>query len=513
MTPRAPALAEHLALLRDELDLDVAALVVRPTAGPGHRLMAAEGAAVPLRWQQDEPVVIAPAAVLDRLPALRQDVTITAVLRGERIALSSALTIPVAIGDRRGWLLAGVVGASSMRVSTALMGRVDELEHVLELERMRRERSIYRDISRGVARISRTLEAGAGEPAVLHAIVTAAHDLVGTDAAYASLPLSADSESFRMAAFVNVRTAAFRALEVRYGEGLGGLARARGRPVLVLDYGSDRRLKNAPVDITLREGFLVAASAPLKVDGETIGCLYIANRSGRRLSEYDIELLELFARHAASALQTAKTQEWGQEIARAQEREHIAYELHDTVLRSLLEIALEAETSQLERGDAGESLAAIARSARETLDFLRQALNREDPGVRSPRSLSSLASALGSSKALRPTKRQVRVRGPDQQLAPRVADCLFSVGREAIVNAELHSGGQDVDVELEGGEAEVHLTVRDFGHGFGQAEASRPHHYGLAGMHWRVSEVNGRLWFEKPPSGGFAVHVAVPMAA
>lgn len=506
-------LGEYLSLLTREYDVDFAGLLVRARAGPGYRLMRGEGPALPTGWQVEEPVIVKPAAALAATPKVITDSELTAILRGERLTLSSALTVPMRYRGCRVWLIAGRQALSSMLATTTMLGRLEELEHVLEVEHMRREAHLHHDLNRGVGRLFRALQAGAGEPAILHAIVTTMRELAGTDAAYVSLPLGAgsDSEIFRMAAFANVRTAAFRGLNVKYGEGLGGLARARGRPVLVLDYSADRRLRNAPVDITLREGFLVAASAPLRVEKETIGCLYVANRGRQQLSDYDVELLRRFAPYAASALQAVQTEKWRQDIVRAQEREQLAYQLHDTVMRSLIDIALQADAGLDDPDNAAEWFATVGRSARETIDILRVALS----GVRwqavASKSLSALAVELQAGKPLRRITRDVRVVGIDHEVPARIADCLLAVGREAITNAELHSGSDEVCVELEGQEKQLHMIVKDFGHGFSQLDAHRPYHYGLAGMHWRVAEVGGRLWFEKPTAGGFAVHVTVPV--
>ena len=517
MISRPMNLREHLAAVREDCGADLAIVVEAARAGPGTRLIAAEGPGVISSWRRHDQVSVSPRAALARAPTAHHDLTITAVPRGEMLRLGSALIIPLTLeGVRgmRGWLIVGVFAAGTLPASVESVGDPEELRRIYEVERLRRERDIYREVSRGAARLFHAIGAGSGWQSMLHLAVATARDLLGTDAAYVSLPLIAARESFQMAVFDNVHTTDFRRLDVAYGEGLGGLARARRKPVLVLDYGADRRLKNPPIEATLKEGFKVAASTPLIAEGDVLGCLYVANRGDRALSEDDVELLRLLGRHVASALQCVAERESSQALVRAQEREQLAYELHDTVLRSMLEIALEAETAKIMHEDVERSLVTIAGNARESLELLRAALNSRQQEVRSvgmASSLHAIGAALRAVRQLGRVRRTIEIHGEDRQLSAPIGECLLLVAKEAIANAELHSGGQEVRVTLDASEVEARLVVHDQGHGFVAAGESSARHYGLAGMHRRVADVEGRLWFEKPSMGGFSVHVEVPV--
>jgi signal transduction histidine kinase len=502
---------DYLPALREELRADIVMVLMPASASPGARMAAGDGPLLPASWQREEPLSVSPRSTLSRTPVVQRDLVLRALLGTEQVALGSALVIPLSFGGGRGWFVAGVGAATSPLSAYVPPARADELQRILEIGRLRREIGVYREVRRAASRLARVLTLGGGLEAILHTAVTTARELVGTDAAYISLPRTAEDELFHMVAFANVRTAAFRDLHVRYGEGLGGLARARRKPVLVLDYGADRRLKNAPVTETLREGFQVAASTPLLADRDVTGCLYVANRHGRRLSEEDVELLRLYAAHVADSVGSVAERESVQALVRQQEREQLAYQLHDTVLRSMLEIAFEAETARGANGDQSAALATIAQSAHETLELLRTTLSRESSSDSQPRLLSDVASTLRAAKQLRPMHREVRLAGEDRRLGRNIAQAIFAVAHEALVNAELHSGADSVKVVMQADRDEVTLVVHDSGHGFARSDVARPHHFGLAGMHRRVAEVDGRLWFEKPHTGGFAVHVSVPI--
>ncbi|MHB1808801.1 MAG: GAF domain-containing sensor histidine kinase [Solirubrobacteraceae bacterium] len=508
---RPTNLDEHLAAVLEGGEADLALLVEAARAGPGTRLIAAQGSGVARSWKADELVTISPRSALRRVPTCKRDLSITAVVRGEIVRLGSALIVPLSFSRWGGWLIVGVFGAG-----TPLAGSMegdDELQRICEIEQLRREHDIYREVSRGAARLSRALASGSGWRSILQTAVATARDLLGTDAAYVSLPPSPSSEVFQMVAFENVHTTAFRRLDVAYGEGLGGLARARRQPVLVLDYGADRRLKKAPVEATLKEGFSVAASMPLIAETEVLGCLYVANRGDRTLSEDDVELLRLLGVHVANALECVAERESSQELVRVREREQLAYDLHDTVLRSLLEIALEAETATLVGEDVEGSLLTIAGSARDSLELLRAALNRHQAQA-SPTdvwSLCSIGEELRSMRQLGVVVRKVEVHRDDHELTRPIAECMLFVAKEALANAELHSCGNEITVALDCSDGEARLVVHDQGHGFVPAAEAGRRHYGLAGMHRRVADVEGRLWFEKPASGGFSLHVEIPV--
>ena len=248
-------------------------------------------------------------------------------------------------------------------------------------------RRIHHDASnRGTARTARDLavalkavnraglEAGeAGE--LLDAIVTAARDLFGTSVAYIALP-ERDQEHFAFTSLVGIRTSEFRRLRMRLDQGLGGLARTERRTIRTVDYGADQRLRRAPVEVTRDEGIVSAMSAPLLIDGAVAGTLYVGNRRQTAFSDTDADLLEEFAATATDGLSHQQAEEHRLAVMRQREQERLAFAVHDTVVRSLMQIGFHAEEGLLSTDDHGvkQRLAQIGQAAEYCLENLRENL-------------------------------------------------------------------------------------------------------------------------------------------
>ena len=494
-----------LAELADQVGADFAAVVLAGRAAGGTSLLAGHGSLLPSSWETDEPVSVRPRRLLAREPGMSADVFIRALRDGTEVALSSAVSTPMPLGRRRGWLIFGALAPTSLAAVVGFPTQ-DRLENILELERLRREHHVYQQVLEGARRLDRVLGTADAE-ALLHSMVVTAREILHTDAAYLAVPDADDGSSYVMAAFANVRTATLRRLRLAHDEGLGGLARQRLRPVLTPEYLTDARLKNPATDAALSEGFRSAISTPLLLDGNTIGSLYVANRSNRILREEDAEVLRLFGQHATAALATIRAHEVRTALARLRDREEFAYELHDNVVRALVEISLDAESFRL-GGSHEEGLDAIGRHARATLEWLRTSLSTLARQPAPATTIAELCVALQSEHG--ELTRSVSHLGPDAALEPATATRLAAVAREAIRNADLHSHGTHVDVRIEVTEQDLRLTVSDDGEGLDQSRREDPRHFGLPAMQRRVDEEGGELNIGRSEAGGVKVDAVLP---
>jgi signal transduction histidine kinase len=176
---------------------------------------------------------------------------------------------------------------------------------------------------------------------------------------------------------------------------------------------------------------------------------------------------------------------------------------------------------------------AIAKSAtsvdqarhaiKETLDRADQVLAEARDRVRSLRggveALSDLPAAFQriAEEAARddgPTFRSV-VEGRPRELNPVVLEEVFSIGREALVNALAHSQGQHVEMEITYDPRQFRLRVRDDGRGIDPdvlSEGGRSDHWGLQGMRERAGKIGARLDVWSGPRAGTEVELKVPAA-
>jgi signal transduction histidine kinase len=283
-----------------------------------------------------------------------------------------------------------------------------------------------------------------------------------------------------------------------------------------LNYARDSRLHAAPVAETAREGIVSAMATPIVVDEEVQAVLYVGDRSLRPFSETDEEVLGEFAEYATLGLKRRATEAYRRDVLRRQEQERLAYDLHDTAVRGLLEIGFAAEQVREAPGcdpDVQAGLASIAAAAEQCMDALRGRLDLLIQGG-SHRTASAVLEEIAEASLRPDTEHRFTVHGPDMVLPDAVADALVRIGQEALVNVDLHAGCA-AEIGLETAADEWVLSVCDTGRASGGEPAADPDrtHLGLRAMQRAAGRVHGHVERFSPPGGGFVVRATVPTRA
>jgi len=104
------------------------------------------------------------------------------------------------------------------------------------------------------------------------------------------------------------------------------------------------------------------------------------------------------------------------------------------------------------------------------------------------------------------------VEGTPAALRSVIRDDVYSIGREAVVNAFRHSSPGRVDVQLEYAPSHLRVLVRDDGCGMDAKvlASGRDGHYGLSVMRERAERIGGRLKVFSRPGNGTEVELRVP---
>jgi GAF domain-containing protein len=146
--------------------------------------------------------------------------------------------------------------------------------------------------------------AGESDPGlVLDAIVRRARALLGTDVAYLTLYDAERGDTFMRATAGSV-SAAFQALRLPVGAGLGGLVAQSRHAHWTTRYPADPRYRHTDeIDAAVgEEGIVAICGTPLLVGEEFVGVLFAANRSARPFTPDDVALLGSLAALAAVSL-------------------------------------------------------------------------------------------------------------------------------------------------------------------------------------------------------------------
>ncbi|MGQ9494302.1 MAG: GAF domain-containing protein [Anaerolineae bacterium] len=180
-------------------------------------------------------------------------------------------------------------------------------------------------------------------PELLHTIVERAVGLL--HAAGGGLYLC-DPERQEVRCVVSYKTKRdYTGIVLKYGEGAAGMVALTGKPLIIDDY---RTWAHRGAVFEQEQPFTAVCSVPLIWQGQVIGVLHaLEDVKLRRFTAQDVELLTLFANHAAIAIENARL--YGAMQRELQERKQAQEQLcqRNEELANLYEIALEL-TAQLD---------------------------------------------------------------------------------------------------------------------------------------------------------------------
>ncbi|GAA0238912.1 sensor histidine kinase [Cryptosporangium japonicum] len=199
----------------------------------------------------------------------------------------------------------------------------------------------------------------------------------------------------------------------------------------------------------------------------------------------------------------------------AEERTHIARELHDVVAHQVSMMTVQAGAAQavaaVDPDGAREAMAAVEQAGRQTLEELRHLL-----GVLRP---EPTANGVGPQPGLADVPRlieQVGNAGLDvtivdelrEPLPTRVQLSAYRIVQEALTNVLKHGGpGTRAEVSLREDGADVVIDVTDTG---ASVASPRTPGHGLIGMRERATLLGGTLEAGPRPEGGFRVVARLP---
>ncbi|MEO8185592.1 MAG: GAF domain-containing protein [Deltaproteobacteria bacterium] len=187
---------------------------------------------------------------------------------------------------------------------------VTESELREELLRDARERSDdrrWRQMALAVARIALDMSGIRERNQLLQDIVVQAQQLLRVDLCYISLNDWTAQRTY-VHSTTGVVTEAYRTISMPLGAGVLGSAAGAKASVQTRDYMSDDSLVHVPEIDAIVQGERVRAilGSPMRVDGEIIGALMVADRSVREYDYVEVSTLEVLASLAAVALETTR---------------------------------------------------------------------------------------------------------------------------------------------------------------------------------------------------------------
>lgn len=301
------------------------------------------------------------------------------------------------------------------------------------------------------------------------------------------------------------------------GHGLLGTIIREGRSFRIGDIAGHPDTYGFPPGHPVMHSFL---GVPVRIAGRPVGNFYLSEKpAGIEFSEDDQRLVEMFALHAAIAIQNARLHARVQQLAVIDERVRIGRDLHDGIIQGIYAVALSLE-DVAELIDAGEDVEAAARVDR-AIDRLNSAITEIRTfivGLGSGTAPTSLAMSLaGVVEELHLDPEMDleldldEARSVAVELGTEAAGQLQQIVREALSNVARHSGASRAAVSLRREAGAAILEVEDDGRGFDPAVPRGPGHFGLANLHDRAASVGGTLRIDSAPGRGTRIIVRLPL--
>jgi signal transduction histidine kinase len=107
---------------------------------------------------------------------------------------------------------------------------------------------------------------------------------------------------------------------------------------------------------------------------------------------------------------------------------------------------------------------------------------------------------------------RVVAQGTPRAVRTEIRNEIYRIGREAIVNAYVHSEAATIEVEIQYARIQLSLLVRDDGRGIDSSilQGGRDGHWGLSGMRERSRRIGATLKLRSRPGAGTEIELMVP---
>ena len=202
------------------------------------------------------------------------------------------------------------------------------------------------------------------------------------------------------------------------------------------------------------------------------------------------------------------------------ERSRLGREIHDTLLQSLVAVALEFDdiSEQLEPARAALKAQVIhirTRVEQYILEARQSISNLRSPMLEQTDLGTALQRSGESATATHNIRFEFALHGMPRRLDETLEEQLLRIGQEAVSNAVRHGSASTIHMELSFGQTAVRLRVSDDGCGFNpeQPASDANAHWGIAGMRERAEKVGARLRLVSQPGAGTTVEAQVSLLA
>jgi signal transduction histidine kinase len=259
-----------------------------------------------------------------------------------------------------------------------------------------------------------------------------------------------------------------------------------------------------------------AFHVPVQLGRQRVGTLAALRARGEPFTQDERDAVGRLANLAALAWASERYQQQRAELARLEERQRIADDLHDDVAQILFGVQLQLDAIADADHISTDVASAITRA--------RQLLIQSDSAIRSV--IHQLSRPIYADLAQRLTimvsECEAEFRLPihleisraaasaARRLGKPITEAMLKVARESLNNAAKHAGPCRVLVQLAlSNRGRLLLTVVDDGVGSADGHSARRH--GLTSLRRNIVEHGGTVRLHNGPTGGWKVTASIPL--
>lgn len=260
-----------------------------------------------------------------------------------------------------------------------------------------------------------------------------------------------------------------------------------------------------------------AVAVPLAIAGDSAnGLLLVAYNPYRDSYRADLEVIEALAEHIGITLQRFRLEENRRELARMDERNRLARDLHDSVSQTLFSLVM------MSKGVSG-MLAGEPKGPNSLLqDTIHDIQSLSQSALKEMRELIMQLRPPGLEEGLMTGLKQYGERlklhvhshiSGIQELPRTVEEALWRIGQEALNNVSKHADTKEVTIALSLQNHEVELRIEDRGRGITRQRLNEltRHSVGLSSMRERAESLGGQFRLYSTYREGTIIEVQLPL--
>jgi signal transduction histidine kinase len=252
---------------------------------------------------------------------------------------------------------------------------------------------------------------------------------------------------------------------------------------------------------------------PIVVRGEVFGNLYLCDKHGDGVfTDIDEEMVVALASAAGIAIENARLHARVADLARFEDRERIARDLHDTVIQRLFAIGLtlQANLRLIERPAVVDRLRSLVEDLDVTVRHIRSVIfelqTARLPGYSAREAVLILCADSARSLGFEPV---VQFEGPiDSSMDEHVTEHVLAVLQELLSNVARHADASHVTVSLSTSDGELTLSVADDGRGITDGITGGR---GMDNLRARADRMGGDVEWRHPDAGGTLARLRIPL--